>query len=350
VAGLSVPPASARPWPAARHAARKWHHQFLLQYFQTPGIAEAEFERDVGLAMRTLLGRGFSDPASLFVEDGKGFLGNPSADRPLPPWLGEADLAYFTEAYRKSGFRGGLNWYRNIDRNWELTAPWQGAQIHQPSLFMAGSKDSVITGLIGAKRVADMERVLPNLKQKLIVDGASHWIQQERAAEVNAGSDCFSQGERTVGNRCGSVEPAAAQQFARTARIDGRVGRNRPEARHVTVIGLIRDCAWILDHTAAGARAPGGGHFRWSLISRPGLPTYCRGYRAVPRASELPPGSDGRTTEFPERTDGPTRPGPWRAMAPASRYARSLPADGRRNLPAAPGRRTRPARARCHCP
>jgi hypothetical protein len=69
-------------------------------------------------------GRGFSDPAaSLFVEDG--FLGTPRADRPLPHWLGEADLAYFTESYKESGFRGGLNWYRNLDRNWELTAPWK---------------------------------------------------------------------------------------------------------------------------------------------------------------------------------------------------------------------------------
>ena len=59
----------------------------------------------------------------------------------------------FRRSLQKSGFRGGLNWYRNIDRNWELTAPWQGAQIHQPSLFIAGSKDAVITGLIGAKRV-----------------------------------------------------------------------------------------------------------------------------------------------------------------------------------------------------
>ena len=191
VAGLSVPPplrGRGRPLDTLRESGIT---NFYWQYFQTPGIAEAEFERDVGSAMRTLLGRGFSDPASLFVEDGKGFLGNPSADRPLPPWLGEADLAYFTEAYGKSGFRGGLNWYRNIDRNWELTAPWQGAQIHQPSLFIAGSKDSVITGLIGAKRVADMERVLPNLKQKLIIDGAGHWIQQERAGEVNAALIAF---------------------------------------------------------------------------------------------------------------------------------------------------------------
>jgi pimeloyl-ACP methyl ester carboxylesterase len=123
---------------------------FYWQYFQTPGVAEAEFERDVSFTMRTLLGRGFSDPAaSLFIEPGKSFLGDARAIRPLPSWLGDADLAYFSEAYQRSGFRGGLNWYRNIDRNWELTAPWQDAQIHQPSLFIAGSRDSVITGLIG---------------------------------------------------------------------------------------------------------------------------------------------------------------------------------------------------------
>jgi len=192
VAGLSVPPpfrGRGRPLDTLRESGIT---NFYWQYFQTPGVAERELERDVDLTMRTLLGRGFSDPsASLFIEDGKGFLGDVSADRPSPDWLGEADLAYFREAYRKSGFRGGLNWYRNIDRNWELTAPWQGAQIRQPSLFIAGSKDSVITGLIGAKRIADMERVLPSLRQKLIIDGAGHWIQQERADEVNAALIAF---------------------------------------------------------------------------------------------------------------------------------------------------------------
>jgi len=187
VAGLSVPPSfrgRGRPLQTLRDAGIT---NFYWQYFQTPGVAEREFERDVALTMRTLLGRGFSDPAaSLFVEEGKGLLGEARADRPLPPWLNEADLACFTEAYRQSGFRGGLNWYRNLDRNWDLTAPWQGAHIHQSSLFIAGANDAVITGLIGAKRVADIERVLPNLKQKLIIDGAGHWIQQERADAVNA--------------------------------------------------------------------------------------------------------------------------------------------------------------------
>jgi pimeloyl-ACP methyl ester carboxylesterase len=100
-------------------------------------------------------------------------------------------VSYFSEIYRNTGFRGGLNWYRNIDRNWELTAPWQGALIVQPSLFIAGSNDAVITGLIGGKRVDDMARILPNLKQKLIIDGAGHWVQQERAAEVNAALIAF---------------------------------------------------------------------------------------------------------------------------------------------------------------
>lgn len=138
-----------------------------------------------------VLGRGVSDPNSLFIADGKGFLGNLRADLPLPAWLDESDIAHFADAYEKSGFRGGLNWYRNIDRNWELTAPWQDAQIHQPSLFIAGSNDSVITGLIGAKRVGDMERVLPNLRQKLIIDGAGHWVQQERPDDVNAALIAF---------------------------------------------------------------------------------------------------------------------------------------------------------------
>jgi pimeloyl-ACP methyl ester carboxylesterase len=192
VAGLSVPApfrGRSRPLDSLRESGIT---NFYWQYFQTPGVAEREFERDVAVTMRRLLGRGFSDPAaSLFVEDGKGFLGDTSMSRPLPAWLSEADLAQFTAAYRKSGFRGGLNWYRNIDRNWELTAPWQDAQIHQASLFIAGSNDSVITGLIGAKRVNELDRVLPNLTGKLIIDGAGHWVQQERAHEVNAALIAF---------------------------------------------------------------------------------------------------------------------------------------------------------------
>ena len=192
VAGLSVPPpfrGRGRPLDTLRDNGIT---NFYWQYFQKPGVAETELERDVDLTLRIVLERGFSEPAAaLFIQNGKGFLGDAKGDGPLPHWLSEADLACFSEAYKKSGFRGGLNWYRNIDRNWELTAPWQGAQIHQPSLFIAGSKDAVITGLIGAKRVNELERVLPCLKRKLIIEGAGHWIQQERPEEVNAALIAF---------------------------------------------------------------------------------------------------------------------------------------------------------------
>jgi len=196
VAGLSVPPpvrGRGRPLETLRQSGIT---NFYWQYFQPPGVAEAEFERDVAHTMRTVLaGRSFSDPsAHQFVEAGKGFLHGVERDRPLPDWLSEADIAYFANIYSQSGFRGGLNWYRNIDRNWELSAAWQDATIDQPSLFLAGSKDGVITGLIGAKRVADMERVLTDLKAKIILDGAGHWVQQERPEEVNAALIDFLKG------------------------------------------------------------------------------------------------------------------------------------------------------------
>jgi pimeloyl-ACP methyl ester carboxylesterase len=91
-----------------------------------------------------------------------------------------------TEAYRSSGFRGGLNWYRNIDRNWELTAAWQGCLIRQPALFVAGDRDMTIAGPIGASSLKRMPESVPGLRRSVMLEGAGHWIQQERPEEVNA--------------------------------------------------------------------------------------------------------------------------------------------------------------------
>jgi pimeloyl-ACP methyl ester carboxylesterase len=183
VGGLSVPP----PWRGRERPldtlVKNGITNFYWQYFQTPGVAEAEFERDVDYTMRAL---SFGAGMSLFVKDGFGFLGDPAKPRTLPVWVDPRDHAHVVETYRRTGFRGGLNWYRNIDRNWELTAPWHGAQIRQPSIFIAGAKDAVVTGLIGGRHIDEMERVLPNLRRKLLIEGAGHWIQQERPAEVNA--------------------------------------------------------------------------------------------------------------------------------------------------------------------
>ena len=183
VGGLSVPP----PWRGRElpleTLVKSGITNFYWQYFQKPGVAEAEFEHDVDYTMRAI---SFGVNSSLHIKDGFGFLGDTSRQHTLPPWISEEDHAHVVESYRHSGFRGGLNWYRNIDRNWELTAPWQGAKIFQPAIFIAGANDSVVTGVIGGNRVREMDRVLPNLRAKILIDGAGHWIQQERPDEVNA--------------------------------------------------------------------------------------------------------------------------------------------------------------------
>ena len=187
VGGLSVPPPRRGPALPLETLRQQGITNFYWQYFQEPGVAEREFEQDVDFTMRAAFSKGFSATGmSQFLQPGFGFLGDRTIARPLPPWITEADIAEFVSTYRATGFRGGLNWYRNIDRNWDLTAPWHGARIHQPSIFIAGSEDEVVTGLIGAKRINDMEKVLPGLRRKLIIESAGHWIQQERPDEVNA--------------------------------------------------------------------------------------------------------------------------------------------------------------------
>ena len=93
------------------------------------------------------------------------------------------DLDVFTKEFERTGFRGGLNWYRNSDRNWELTPFLRGAKLQQSSLFVAGEDDVLIT--IARQAFDNLEDAMPNLRKKVLLPGAGHWIQQERPAEVN---------------------------------------------------------------------------------------------------------------------------------------------------------------------
>lgn len=190
VVGMSVPhrPRSAQPpMKLLREAGLQ---DFYWFYFQTPGVAEAEFERDVSVTMRKLLyGISGNVPVDrenpMIVPAGTGFLDRLAVPEKLPDWLREKDVERMASEYQRTGFRGGLNLYRNIDRNWELTAPWHNAQIRQPALFVAGTRDPVIAGKRGEIAIEHMSQAVPGVK-KVMIEGAGHWIQQERPAEVNA--------------------------------------------------------------------------------------------------------------------------------------------------------------------
>jgi pimeloyl-ACP methyl ester carboxylesterase len=182
VAAMSVPFRPRGPRPPLEMLHQAGSDNFYLFYFQEPGVAEAEFERDIPTTFRRLVaGVG----GSLTVAPGGGFLDKFGEPQRLPDWLSQADLDVYCDSFRRTGFRHGLNWYRNIDRNWELLAPWQGAAVHQPALFIAGANDGVIRGPAGETALAQLSDTVPGLRRKVLIEGAGHWIQRQRPTEVN---------------------------------------------------------------------------------------------------------------------------------------------------------------------
>jgi pimeloyl-ACP methyl ester carboxylesterase len=189
VAGLSVPyrPRGERaPLGVLRSVLGEHFYQI---YFQQPGVAEADLERDVRRSVRAVLyGASGQNPTvpDMLVKPEHGFLGEVRVPEQLPAWISEADVDVYTAAFERTGFAGGLNWYRNIDRNWELTAPWAGALVTVPALYVVGDRDVVyhFPGS-GPAMLANLPRVVPQLRRSVVLEGCGHWTQQERPAEVN---------------------------------------------------------------------------------------------------------------------------------------------------------------------
>jgi pimeloyl-ACP methyl ester carboxylesterase len=187
VAALSVPYIGRSPLPPLEmFRTMAGEHFFYILYFQEPGVAEHELEADVRATMRRFLYAASGDviePLDFWRKPKTAkFLDGLPEPRELPSWLSEADLDYFTAEFRRTGFRGGLNWYRNIDRNWRLTIHLGGTKVMQPALFIAGERDGVLAMI----PVEAMRPLVPNLRRLMILPGCGHWTQQERPAEVNA--------------------------------------------------------------------------------------------------------------------------------------------------------------------
>jgi pimeloyl-ACP methyl ester carboxylesterase len=189
VVGMSVPFTPPGRVELLASLKKQGIDNFYMQYFQTPGVAEAEFEKDVAASLRRIYFSGSGDVpkgASFGVlKPGQGFLASTVDPESLPAWLSREDLAYYTAEFTRAGFRGGLNWYRNLARSWELLAPWRGCVIRQPSMFIAGDRDSVLKFPASRSQLEHYPRTLPGLRGSHILEGAGHWVQRERASVVN---------------------------------------------------------------------------------------------------------------------------------------------------------------------
>lgn len=196
VIGLSVPfrpRGSGRPTTLMPQTDDAIFYQL---YFQAPGVAEAEFERDPHETIRKILFHGSGDSQrGLRSPDGGdvgmvprngGFLTGRESPQTLPAWLSDADIDFYAGEFARAGFRGGLNWYRNIDRNWELLAPWAGAKVTVPALYVAGDRDLVVAFRGMDKLLPALPLFVPRIRAPIMLAGCGHWTQQERPAEVNA--------------------------------------------------------------------------------------------------------------------------------------------------------------------
>ncbi len=203
VIGLSVP---FRPRGAVRPTTvmpQTDDAVFYQLYFQTPDVAEAEFEHDIRAFIRSSLYSISGDmpqrePDVLMVPRQGGLLArwgthfvNPAT---LPFWLTEADVDFYADEFARTGFRGGLNWYRNIDRNWELLSAFAGARVTVPALYIAGDRDPVVRFPGMDQLIPNLSKFVPELRGTIILPGCGHWTQQERAAEVNTAMIDFLRG------------------------------------------------------------------------------------------------------------------------------------------------------------
>jgi pimeloyl-ACP methyl ester carboxylesterase len=195
VIGLSVPFRPRSPVPPTSIMPQRDDAQFYQLYFQTPGVAEAELQRDVRQTLVKLLfsasGDGPRRPDTAagaigMVPRNGGLLTNLAAPAVLPTWLSEADVNFYVGEFARAGFRGGLNWYRNIDRNWELLAPFADLKVTVPALYIAGDRDLVVSFRGMDQLIPNLKNFVPHLRGTIMLPDCGHWTQQERASQVNA--------------------------------------------------------------------------------------------------------------------------------------------------------------------
>ncbi|XP_059632752.1 uncharacterized protein LOC132275308 [Cornus florida] len=154
--------------------------------FQEPGDIEAEF---AAIGTKRVLKRflTYRTPGPAYFPKGKGFGDLPDTPIILPSWLSEEDVDYYTTKFEKTGFTGGVNYYRAFDLDWELTAPWTGAQVKVPTKFVVGDLDLTyhMPGMKEYIHGGGFKKDVPLLQEAVVIEGAAHFINQEKPDEIN---------------------------------------------------------------------------------------------------------------------------------------------------------------------
>jgi pimeloyl-ACP methyl ester carboxylesterase len=191
LAAMSVPyggRAAQSPMDSMRAATGE--NFYYIVYFQEWNVAEREFDADPrGILSRLYLSPDSPRETPTVINPKRiagGWIPRLGAPKELPNWLSAADLDYYVKEFTEAGFRGGINYYRNFHRNWEITPQLAGVKIAAPVMFLAGEKDVVIRGSTVEQLTTTMQRATTDLRSVTLLPGAGHWVQQERAAETNA--------------------------------------------------------------------------------------------------------------------------------------------------------------------
>ena len=195
VIGLGVPLMGPPPLPPTEIFPQTATEIFYTLYFQEEGLAEAELGRDVRLSLLKILHAASGDagprdtsppPPNPFgmLQKGQGILGALPAPKKLPAWLPEADFEFLARAFEATGFRGGLNYYRNLDHNWREQRERSEQRVLVPALYLVGERDTglAIPGM--REIIANMPALAPKLFKSALISGAGHWLQQEAPEQI----------------------------------------------------------------------------------------------------------------------------------------------------------------------
>ncbi|KAG6590450.1 hypothetical protein SDJN03_15873, partial [Cucurbita argyrosperma subsp. sororia] len=188
---LSVPFRPRNPMMKPVETFRKvFGDDYYICRFQNPGEIEEEMA-EVGAKAKAVLQSILTtrNPGPLILPPkGQAFKARPgSPPPPLPSWLSEQDLSYVASKYEQKGFTGPLNYYRSMDLNWELTAPWTGMEVKVPVKYIVGDADIVYTtpGVKEYVNGGDFKKNVPFLQEVVIMEGVAHFLNQEKPEEIN---------------------------------------------------------------------------------------------------------------------------------------------------------------------